>query len=103
MFVDHTDQQFDVETPFGPCANWDDLLGVEAESILLKRLMDSADPLHLPTAQRNFPVVALVELNAVAALVLGYIARGIRRAQGLRRGKQSARDIYHADTYGDGK
>ena len=59
------------------------------------------DPFHLAFAQCNLVAVGAVELNAVAALVLRHVARGVGGGQHARQRFRAAGHIDHTDADAD--
>ena len=58
--------------------NRHDRLCFEQEAVLAQRMLDARHPLHLAVALRDDRVVFLVDVHAIAALVLRGIAGRIR-------------------------
>ena len=76
-----------------------DRLGSELEATLLGGARDLRDPFHL--AMPLFAVAALVDLDAVAALVLGRIAGDVGGAEQRRDALGIRRDLDDADARAD--
>ncbi|MNE79079.1 hypothetical protein D3C80_1755360 [compost metagenome] len=58
-----------------------DFLRVQAETVLLERNMQALHPGHFPEAQGQLRIVGMIDLNPVAALFLGHVARHISGTQ----------------------
>ena len=78
-----------------------DRLRLEEEPVLDERALDARHPLHLAVTLRDDRVVFLVDVDAIAPLVLGGVARGIRRLQHLRDATEVAADGHEADARAD--
>ena len=75
----------------------------EQEAILAQRTLDARDPLHLAVALRDDGVVFLVDVHAIATLVLGRVARSIGGLQHLGDPPEVAAQRHHADARADGE
>ena len=78
-----------------------DGLPVELETVVLKRIENARTPFDLVTAQGQLAVRGMVEVDAIAAAVLGDAARGV--AHGQEFIDILAGERHHADTDADRK
>ena len=85
----------------GRFADLHDVLRVEHEPVLVERLLQLLDPLHLALALGQLVVLGVVDLDAVAALVLGHVAGGVGGAQHLGQAEQAVLDVHQADAHAD--
>ncbi|MNH23935.1 hypothetical protein D3C79_838470 [compost metagenome] len=54
-----------------------DFLGIQAEAVFLQRHVQTLHPGHLTEAQGQFRVIRMIDLDPVAALFLGHVARHV--------------------------
>jgi hypothetical protein len=101
VFVDHPDQKLEHRLRPALRADGDDPLRVKAEPVGVKRAVQARNPFHLAVAHRDFAVLAMVELDAIAAFFLGHVTRGVTRAQDIGECEWRVGDEHQADAHTD--
>ena len=74
-----------------------DFLGVERELVQLDGAVQPFDPAHFSMPGTHHLIIRAIELNAVAAIVLGQIAGLVRGAQRVTDRRKAVRQRQHPD------
>ncbi|MNK98382.1 hypothetical protein D3C87_1187440 [compost metagenome] len=77
-----------------------DFLRVQAEPILFQRHVQALHPSHFAETQGQFRVVGVIDLNTVAALFLGHVARHVGSTKRGFEGGRVLRNMHQTDTHG---
>ena len=83
--VDHAEQQLEVALGRIHRPDSDDRLREQAEAIGLQRALQPRHPLHFAVPDRELGILRVVDMDAIAALFLGHVARGVAGAHHARR------------------
>ncbi len=101
--VAHANQQLVVALRLSVALQRNDGLRFEKESVVVERSLDPRDPLHFAVTLRDQRVVFLVDVNSIAALILGRVAGRVRRLQNLRDAPEGRRDRHESNTRAHGE
>ena len=98
--VAHPDEDLEVDTSVSAIGESDDLLLVEAESIVGESLLNTLDPVHLADAIEHFLVLVAMRMDAVAAFLLGHEAGHVGLRHHVLRSDEPELVVNEADTGG---
>ena len=79
----------------------DDLLRVEREAILVERALDALHPVHLADPVAQVEILLAVDMDPVAALLLGHEAGDIGRPHDVVARDVARRVVHEADARRD--
>ncbi len=103
VLFDHAQQHLEEDAAPGAGAQRVDALAEEPEAVLLQGLADAQHPVHFAVAADEGGVVFLVDLDAVAPLLLGHVAGMVGGGQQVGDRLEIAGDRHQADARRDGK
>ena len=92
LLVDHAHQQFLMAFAFAGCRHCNDVLRVQAETVVVQRPAQPPHPIQLALPRRHVTVCWLVDMDAIATFLLRDIAGIISRAHQLEQSRDCHRE-----------